>query len=189
MGEDLEPLPVFLTPGRNRELINKREGKVRKLTPSAILYCESEFGDLLRRLPFHTRGKGWRCPECGAFLRNGRVREDLYSPCEEKNASEVRDAWEEKQEPLPLADRRITERVVQMFWSKVARNGKARCWTWTGETNNGTPHLTAEQGAFTARRVSFEIHHGPLPRSVNVYPVCKNRRCVNPEHLQAGGKA
>ena len=161
-----------------------------KLTPSAMMPPESEFMDLLRRLPLRFRASGWRCPECGAFLRNGRAQVQMCSPCEERGEQEAWDAWEAAREPdpLPLPDRRINEKIVRLFWSKVIRGGE-NCWLWTGTLCNGTPELASERNTFMARRVSYELHHGPLPRTVRVWAICKNQRCVNPAHLQAGAKA
>jgi len=167
--------------------ISGREA-VAKLTPSAMMPHESELADLLRVLPFRVRLRWWRCPECGAFLRNDRMRVELCSPCEEKHEQEMRDAWEDTKEPLPVADRRITAKVVRLFWSKITRNGRGECWLWTGALCNGNPELASPGYTLMARRVSYELHHGPLIRSVRVVPICKNRRCVNPEHLQAGGR-
>ena len=162
-----------------------------KLTPSAMMPPESELAALLRVLPFRIRCSGWRCPECGAFLRNDRVRVELCSPCEEKEEQGTRDAWEAAREPdpLPVPDRRITESVVRLFWSKVIRGGKNECWLWTGTCCNGTPEIATARNTFMARRVSYEIHHGPLARTVKVWAVCKNSVCVNPSHVQAGAKA
>ncbi len=155
---------------------------------TVILLSEHELGDLLRLLPSYTRGPKWKCPECGAFLRNGRAREQFCSPCEERNESAARDALEIERELPAFPDRRITEKVERLFWSKITRR-KSGCWLWTGTLCNGTPELATHRNTFMARRVSYELHHGPLPRSVHVYPICKNRVCVNPEHLQAGGRS
>jgi len=56
------------------------------------------------------------------------------------------------------------------------------CWIWRGtvRTNGyGSYHGTH------AHVKSYEIHKGEIPENTVVHHVCGNRRCVNPEHLEA----
>ena len=69
------------------------------------------------------------------------------------------------------------------FWKKVDKTGD--CWVWTG-------HVSAQgYGAFfyqgdsrQAHRVSYELRFGQMPDGSQIDHACRNRRCVNPEHLR-----
>jgi hypothetical protein len=53
------------------------------------------------------------------------------------------------------------------------------CWVWLKSlTENGYP------GAY-AHRMYWEIVHGPRPDDWHIHHLCRNTRCVNPEHLEA----
>jgi len=166
---------------------------VAKLTPSAMMPPESELAALLRVLPFRIRCSGWRCPECGAFLRNGRVQEGLCSPCEERHERKTRDAHarqlgqaEEAAQVLPLVgvpDERISPEVVAKFWSYVSRNGG--CWKWNGGKED-FPKFSFAKEVFQARRLSWELHFGPPPNGGHVWRACDGLGCTRPDHLRTG---
>jgi hypothetical protein len=65
------------------------------------------------------------------------------------------------------------------FWRHVVRTPS--CWLWTGpRTPNG-------YGVFmgtTAHRVSYVLEVAPIPVGFHLDHLCRNRRCVNPSHLE-----
>lgn len=55
------------------------------------------------------------------------------------------------------------------------------CWLYQGAgTRNGYGRVNAG----LAHRVSYEIHVGPIPEGLLIDHKCRNRRCINPQHLE-----
>jgi hypothetical protein len=89
--------------------------------------------------------------------------------------------------------------LSQRFWTKVDREGPVpahvpeldRCWQWTGSVSGRYGHGEIGagrrgEGNLKAHRVSWEIHHGPIPIGLQVLHRCDNGLCVNPGHLRLG---
>lgn len=64
------------------------------------------------------------------------------------------------------------------------------CWNWTGSINDlGYGRLAigknGEAHTFLAHRLSFALHVGlPVHDDMVIDHVCRNRRCINPDHLE-----
>ena len=72
------------------------------------------------------------------------------------------------------------------FWARVERQSPNECWPWTGSmTRYG--YGTVERGGRRthAHRVAYETVKGPIPEGLVIDHLCRNRACVNPDHLEA----
>lgn len=74
--------------------------------------------------------------------------------------------------------------IKERFLSKVQKT--STCWIWLA-------HSIGYYGSFRighdkiagAHRVSYEIFKGEIPFGMEVDHLCRNKLCVNPEHLEA----
>lgn len=81
-------------------------------------------------------------------------------------------------------------RLEDLFWARVVRADDAGCWGWVGSrTPFGYGQMRARTHAphpLLAHRVSWELHHGPIPEGGHVLHHCDNPPCSNPAHLYLG---
>lgn len=70
----------------------------------------------------------------------------------------------------------------ERFWSKVEIGD---CWQWLGGTNqSGYGRFRFSAGhTKVAHRVSYEWLVGPIADGLELDHLCRNRGCVNPDHL------
>lgn len=66
----------------------------------------------------------------------------------------------------------------------------APCWRWKGQISNGGYGLMSltrkgHQRMMSAHRVSYMLLVGPIPDGLTLDHLCRNRWCVNPDHLEA----
>jgi hypothetical protein len=60
------------------------------------------------------------------------------------------------------------------------------CWLWLGTIQvGGYGRLdTKAFGPRMAHRIMYELVHGPIPGGLQLDHLCRNRGCVNPDHLE-----
>lgn len=78
------------------------------------------------------------------------------------------------------------DRDPQRWESSIERT--ETCWNWTGTIQVGGygrffPH--ASRLGRLAHRIADERAFGPIPDGLTIDHLCRNRRCVNPAHLEA----
>jgi hypothetical protein len=72
------------------------------------------------------------------------------------------------------------------FWAKVDKSGD--CWEWLAATSRGGYGLfkaNRETTTAYAHRIAYELMVGTIPEGLTIDHLCRNRRCVNPAHLEA----
>lgn len=70
----------------------------------------------------------------------------------------------------------------ERFWEKVDKidNG---CWRWVGAISNGYGRFYINGKICLAHRVAFEWAKSKIPTGMTIDHLCRNRWCVNPDHL------
>lgn len=59
------------------------------------------------------------------------------------------------------------------------------CWFWTGSVNhNGYGNYTYKTKRYMAHRFSYIMFKGDIAEKLQIDHLCRNRRCVNPDHLE-----
>lgn len=87
---------------------------------------------------------------------------------------------------MPAGSWREARRPVEeRFWDKVQPEPNTGCWLWLG---SGTPYGYGMIGhrykKIYAHRLSYEMNVGPMPSDRELDHLCRNRWCVNPDHLE-----
>ncbi len=83
----------------------------------------------------------------------------------------------------PLASGRKT--ATQRFNSSYVITDQG-CWQWQQVPgSHGYGHFTSDDGSrVLAHRWSYEHHVAPIPEGLQIDHLCRNRLCVNPQHLE-----
>lgn len=79
----------------------------------------------------------------------------------------------------------MQEQTIKDFWSRVDKTND--CWNWKGTLLNGvgTYGRFHHKGQYIyAHRLSYELSKGEIPEGLSIDHLCRNRQCVNPNHLE-----
>src|SRR5688500_4710689 len=74
------------------------------------------------------------------------------------------------------------------FWGNVRIVGaRAKdCWEWAGSLNGGGYGRAYVDGKrVLAHRIAYCLKFGEIPHGKVLDHLCRNRKCVNPSHLEA----
>lgn len=71
---------------------------------------------------------------------------------------------------------------IDRFWSKV--NKTDSCWLWMASGSNGYGRFYFNKKSYMSHRVSLYLIGIEIPKEMHVDHICRNRACVNPNHLR-----
>lgn len=67
------------------------------------------------------------------------------------------------------------------FWERLVLVGE--CWIFTGAKNEDGYGKVKLDGHWRAHRYAWSVLRGEIPDGLELDHLCRNRACVNPDHL------
>jgi HNH endonuclease len=75
--------------------------------------------------------------------------------------------------------------VRERFDAKWKCDEMTGCWNWTAYTNPGGYGMFCKNSyPYLAHRIAYEFYIGSIPKGLFIDHLCRNRKCVNPEHME-----
>jgi hypothetical protein len=91
-----------------------------------------------------------------------------------------------KQPPGWIYKPRCWGSVEQRLRMRMREDARTGCWIWHGASNQtGYGQLNIKHKRYLAHRLSYETFIGPIGAGLSIDHLCRNRRCINPSHLEA----
>lgn len=69
------------------------------------------------------------------------------------------------------------------FIDKIGQ-GDNGCWEWLSWKRSGYGRFTIQRKHLQAHRYSYELFREPIPAGLQIDHLCRNKGCVNPDHLE-----
>ena len=80
---------------------------------------------------------------------------------------------------------RTKKTILERFWEKVSipenPNG---CWIWQAGCLKGYGAFSNGKKQIAAHKFAYEQLFGVVPNGMELDHLCRNKRCVNPNHLE-----
>jgi hypothetical protein len=73
--------------------------------------------------------------------------------------------------------------LEEKIWPHVKKT--ETCWLWQFTLADGYAQVEHVGKTLKIHRVLFEMQNGPIPKGLELDHLCRNRACVNPDHLEA----
>ena len=75
--------------------------------------------------------------------------------------------------------------MKEQLEGKYLRNATTGCWDWLlCKEKTGYGFVSVKSRTRYAHRVAFEAFKGKIPAGKDLDHLCRNRGCVNPDHLE-----
>lgn len=77
------------------------------------------------------------------------------------------------------------DRLPERFWAKVSVS-ESGCWNWSpiSRADGYGAYYTGNRRMSLAHRVAYAAIRGEIPAGLQIDHLCRNRSCVNPDHLE-----
>jgi len=75
-------------------------------------------------------------------------------------------------------------KILNRFWNKVKFSSETSCYEWIAGKMKGYGWFNRGDRSVLAHRFIYEIIKGAIPDNMVLDHICRNRACVNPDHLR-----
>lgn len=75
-----------------------------------------------------------------------------------------------------------TAPLIDRFIKKIS---PTTCWEWVGTISCGYGQILSGGRVEPAHRVAYKLFYGDIPEGLHIDHLCRNRKCVNPLHMEA----
>ena len=125
------------------------------------------------------------CARCSTPYQ-GDIRSRYCSPeCRKASWADINRDARRTHRMSPQSPREWTAKEADRFWSKVLRRDQG-CWEWLGYHDaNGYGKFAVRGFGRYAHRLIYELLTGPIPEGLELDHLCRNPRCIRPDHLEA----
>lgn len=70
-----------------------------------------------------------------------------------------------------------------LAWREIDEH--SGCWVWDRSIcGSGYGRIRSDGTQWLAHRLSYELFRGPIPAELVIDHLCRNRKCINPAHLE-----
>lgn len=140
---------------------------------SGKAYCsKSCYGESMRGKVPHNKGKmkvvEKPCDVCGAIISGAPSLVSRRKYCSKECAAKA----------ITNTD------VVECLNRHIRHVDGSDCWFWAGTIRGGYGRIRVDGVTKEAHRVSYEHHVGPISYGLVIDHLCRNRSCINPDHLE-----
>lgn len=118
--------------------------------------------------------KGGTCIDCAELV--GKLTRQRCTACYARHLRALRrdGTYVSRCERAPLLDRLLDKTAA----------GWGGCIVWTGALREGYGAIHHKGRMLRAHRVAYQLLVGPIPEGLVLDHLCRNRRCINPHHLE-----
>lgn len=81
----------------------------------------------------------------------------------------------------------MKQNIQTRFFKKIeySNHFDDDCWYWTSTNHkDGYGQFKLNSKSCLAHRISYELFRGKIPIGLQLDHLCRNRKCVNPNHLE-----